>query len=79
MELTSKDGNMVVDFYPVKSWDNKLIDNQILKVLTFKGDIQKKMLITYQECLHQTREYILNHKYNLTSEYMPPQFIKQEV
>ena len=42
MELTSRDGNIVVDFYPVKSWDNKLIDNQILKVLTFKGDIQRK-------------------------------------
>ena len=78
MELTSRDGNMVVDFYPVKTWDDNLIDNQILKVLTFKGDIQKKMLITRQEFYHQTGEYILNHKYNLTSEYMPPQFIKKE-
>ena len=49
MELTSKDGNMVVDFYPVKDWDNNIINNRILKVLSFRGDQQKKMLITRDE------------------------------
>ena len=42
MEITSRDGNMVVDFYPVKTWDNKLISNRMLKVLSFRGDMQKK-------------------------------------
>ena len=79
MELTSKDGNMVVDFYPVKTWDDNLIDNRILKVLSFRGDKQKKMLITRQEFYYQVREYIKDCKYNVTSEYMPPQFINQEV
>jgi len=78
MELTSKDGNMVVDFYPVKSWDNNLIDNRILKVLSFKGDMQKKMLITRAEFGHQIKEYIHHYKYKLTSKYSPPQFINQE-
>ena len=79
MEVTSKDGNMVVDFYPVKTWDNKLISNRMLKVLTFRGDIQKKMLITRQEFYYQIREYLKDYKYKITSEYMPPQFINQEV
>ena len=79
MELTSKDGNMVVDFYPVKTWDNKLISNRMLKVLTFRGDIQKKMLITRSEFYYQIREYLKDYKYKITSEYMPPQFINQEV
>ena len=79
MELTSRDGNMVVDFYPVKTWDNKLIDNRILKVLSFRGDTQKKMLITRQEFYYQVREYIKDCKYSVTSEYMPAQFINQEV
>ena len=74
MELTSRDGNMVVDFYPVKSWDNNLIDNRILKVLSFRGDMQKKMLITRDEFYTQVKEYV-NHKYNITSEYMPAQFV----
>ena len=77
MELTSRDGYMVVDFYPVKTWDNKLIDNRILKVLSFRGDKQKKMLISRDEFYYQVREYIKDCKYSVTSEYMPPQFINQ--
>ena len=79
MELTSKDGNMVVDFYPVKNWDGKLISNRMLKVLSFRGDTQKKMLITRQEFYYQVREYIKDCKYSVTSEYMPPQYISSEV
>ena len=79
MELTSKDGNMVVDFYPVKNWDGEMINNRILKVLSFRGDKQKKMIITRDEFYYQVREYILHCKYKVTSEYMPAQFITQEV
>ena len=55
MEITSRDGNMVVDFYPVKDWDNNIIHNRILKVLSFRGDKQKKMLITRDEFYYQVR------------------------
>ena len=78
MELTSKDGNMVVDFYPVKTWDNNLINNRMLKVLSFKGDKQHKMIISKDEFYYQVREYIKDLKYNITSEYMPAQFITNE-
>jgi len=75
MELTSKDGNMVVDFYPVKDWSNNLINNRMLKVLSFKGDKQHKMIISKDEFYYQVREYIKDLKYNITSEYMPAQYI----
>ena len=78
MEITSRDGNMVVDFYPVKDMNNNLIANRMLKVLSFRGDKQKKMLITRQEFYYQVREYIKDCKYSVTSEYMPAQFINQE-
>ena len=78
MEVTSRDGNMVVDFYPVKDMNNNLIANRMLKVLSFRGDTQKKMLITRQEFYYQVREYIKDCKYSVTSEYMPAQFINQE-
>ena len=77
MELTSRDGNMVVDFYPVKNWNGEMINNRILKVLRFRGDKQKKMLITRDEFYYQVKEYV-NHKYNITSEYMPAQYIRKE-
>ena len=79
MELTSKDGNMVVDFYPIKDFDNNLINNRMLKVLSFRGDMQKKMIISRDEFGHQIKEYIHRYKYKLTSKYSPAQFITQEV
>ena len=78
MEVTSRDGNMVVDFYPVKDMNNNLIANRMLKVLSFRGDTQKKMLITRSEFYYQIREYVKDCKYSVTSEYMPAQFINQE-
>ena len=79
MEVTSRDGNMVVDFYPVKDMNNNLIANRMLKVLSFRGDTQKKMLISRQEFYYQVREYIKDCGYKVTSEYMPPQYISSEV
>tara|TARA_Y100001970_G_scaffold18542_1_gene20818 strand:- start:82 stop:321 length:240 start_codon:yes stop_codon:yes gene_type:complete len=78
MEITSKDGNMVVDFYPVKNWDGKLINNRMLKVLSFRGDTQKKMIISRAEFAYQVREYIHHYKYKLTSKYSPAQFVTLE-
>ena len=75
MEITSKDGNMVVDFYPVKKWDGEMINNRMLKVLSFRGDMQKKMLITKDEFYYQVREYIMQCKYKVTNEYYPAQYI----
>ena len=80
MELTSKDGNMIVDFYPIKDWNNNIDpDNRMLKVLSFRGDMQKKMLISKVEFYSQVKEYIDTYKYKITSEYMPAQFISKEV
>ena len=66
---------MVVDIYPVKTWDNNLINNRMLKVLSFKGDKQHKMIISKDEFYYQVREYIKDLKYKVTSEYMPAQYI----
>ena len=80
MELTSKDGNMIVDFYPIKDWNNNIDpDNRMLKVLSFRGDMQKKMLISKVEFYSQVKEYINTYKYKITSEFMPAQFISKEV
>ena len=79
MEITSKDGNMVVDFYPVKNWGGDLINNRMLKALSFRGDMQKKMLITKDEFYSQVREYIMQYKYKVTNEDYHAQFITQEV
>ena len=74
MQITSKDANMVVDFYPVKDWDNTLLNNRMLKVLSFKGNTQHKMLITRDEFYYQVKQYVDKHKYQITDDNMIPQF-----
>ena len=49
MEITAQGGSMVVDFLPLKDWDNTPIDTHFLKVLSFKGSTQRKMIITKEE------------------------------
>ena len=51
----------------------------MLKVLSFRGDMQKKMLISKDEFYYQVREYIMQCKYNVTNEDYPVQFISKEV
>ena len=69
---------MVVDFYPIKDFSNNIINNRMLKVLSFRGDMQKKMIISRDEFYYQVREYIKDCKYRVTSEYMPAQFVTLE-
>ena len=77
MEITSRDGNMVVDFYPIKEFSNNIINNRMLKVLSFRGDMQKKMIISKDEFYSQVREYIMQYKYKVTNEYYPAQYISK--
>ena len=75
MQISSKDGNMVVDYYPVKDWDNTILGNRMLKVLSFRGDTQRKMIITKHEYDYQVKNYIEVHHYKVTdSNDNPPQF-----
>ena len=71
---------MVVDFYPIKDWNNNIDPaNRMLKVLSFRGDMQKKMLISKVEFYSQVKEYIDTYRYKITSEYMPAQYHSEEV
>ena len=72
MQITSNGGSMVVDFYPVKDWDNTPINNRILKVLSFKGNTQHKMLITRDEFYYQVKQYVDKHKYQICLLYTSP-------
>ena len=49
MQLTSKDGNMVVDFYPVKFATGEIHNRLMLKVVTFCGATQSKRYINKKD------------------------------
>ena len=60
MKLQSKDGNMVVDFYPIKTPFGYTSDGWFLKTLTFMGQSQSKKFLNRVEMNLEIQEY-LNH------------------
>lgn len=60
MKLQSKDGNMVVDFYPIKTPFGDVSKEWFLKILTFMGKSQSKKFLNRIEMNLEIQEY-LNH------------------
>ena len=47
MQLQSKKGHMVCDYYPVKTWDNVQHYDKVLRILTFMGQTMSKSCLLY--------------------------------
>jgi hypothetical protein len=60
MRLQSQDGNMVVDFYPIKTPFGDVSKEWCLKTLTFMGKTQSKKFLNRIEMNLEIEEY-LNH------------------
>ena len=73
MQLTSKDGHMVVDFYPVKFADGEIHNRLMLKVVTFMGESQSKRYINKKDFQYEIDSRIEGYGYNVTDGSMVPQ------
>jgi len=73
MQLTSKDGNMVVDFYPVKFATGEIHNRLMLKVVTFMGATQSKSYINKKDFQRELDSRIEGYGYNVTEGSMIPQ------
>tara|TARA_Y100000991_G_scaffold212339_1_gene196250 strand:- start:1369 stop:1620 length:252 start_codon:yes stop_codon:yes gene_type:complete len=73
MQLTSKDGNMVIDFYPVKFATGEIHHRLMLKVVTFMGATQSKSYINKKDFQYEIDYRIEGYGYNVTDGDMLPQ------
>ena len=73
MQLTSKDGNMVVDFYPVKFATGEIHNRLMLKVVTFMGATQSKRYINKKDFQYEFDSRTHGYGYQVTDESMIPQ------
>ena len=71
MQLTSKDGNMVVDFYPVKFHTGQIHNRLMLKVVTFCGATQSKSYINKKDFQYEFDSR--THGYEVTDFLTEPQ------
>ena len=46
MQISSSKGSMVLDFYPIKDWNENIIEGKFLRILSFMGQTQTKRIVT---------------------------------
>ena len=73
MQLTSKDGNMVVDFYPVKFADGDISTRYILKTVTFMGQSQSKRYILKRDFDREVTSRVEGYGYEVTDMHTDAQ------
>jgi len=84
MEFLRKDaisGDTVVNYYPVKGWDNFIRENVIFKVVEFMAGGFKtysKQLVSKDTFENDIQRMTISPDWELISEYMPPQFINSD-
>ena len=66
MQLTSKDANMIVDFYPVKYADGTICNRLIFKTVTFANCKQSKRYINKKDMQQEIDSRIEGYGYQVT-------------
>ena len=73
MRLTSKDGNMVVDFYPVKFADGSIHNRLMLKVVNFSKEQQSMRYINKRDFEREVDSRVMGYGYQVTDFNHEPQ------
>ena len=73
MQLTSKDANMMVDFYPVKYADGTISNRHMLKIVTFSNCKQSKPYINKKDFQREVDSGVEGYGYIVTDMHTEPQ------
>ena len=76
MQICSKKGSMVLDFYPIKDWNNNIIPGKFLRILSFMGQTQTKRIVTKKTMDEDVNNRINDYGYVVRdNEFRFPQFV----
>ena len=57
---------MVLDYYPIKDWnDNKIVD-KFLRILSFRGETMTKRIVSSQDLENEVVDRCDNYGYKVT-------------
>ena len=73
MQLTSKDGNMIVDFYPVKFADGSIHNRLMLKIVNFSKEQQSMRYINKKDMQQEVDSRVEGYGYIVTDMHTEPQ------
>ena len=74
MQISAKGGSMVLDFYPIKDWNNNIIPDKFLRILTFRGQTQNKRIVSSAIMDDDVINRVDNYGYKVTDYNTIPQF-----
>ena len=75
MQISAKGGTIVLDYYPLKSWQSNIFPEKYLRVLSFKGETQTKRIVTEEQMNEEILDRVSNYNYNVTDNLLNlPQF-----
>ena len=63
MQIQSKMGSVVLDYYPTKTWENVKLHDKVLKILTLNGKTFLKKVISTQDYINEVYERIHKFEY----------------
>ena len=80
MQISAKGGTIVLDYYPLKSWQSNIFPEKYLRVLSFKGETQTKRIVSQDKLDEEVRDRVDNYQYSITGNNDNlPQFLTSEV
>ena len=65
---------MVLDFYPIKDWNNNIIDGKFLRILSFRGETMTKSIVNSANMDEDVVNRLDNYNYKVTDFKTIPQF-----
>ena len=68
---------MLLDFYPIKGWDDNTIPGKFLRILTFRGETQTKRIVSSETMDSEVIDRVDNYGYNVTDYHTIPQYSSQ--
>ena len=66
MQITHNTNNTTLEYYPIKNYNNTILPNQYLRVLTYDGITQTKRIINTQQLDEEVRDRVDNYNYSIT-------------
>ena len=67
---------MVLDFYPIKDWNENIIEGKFLRILSFMGQTQTKRVVTQEVMDEDVNNRVNDYDYVVRdSEFRFPQYV----
>ena len=66
MQITHNTNNATLEYYPIKNYNNTILPNQYLRVLTYDGQTINKRIVTQDKLDEEVRDRVDNYNYSIT-------------